>query len=194
MKKEQKEQLRAILGNELRKVFNERMIDYIVKETEDFIILQNGMIILSRKPKIETSFCFGYRLSSVSNEEYDEANEMCRVAKNNEQYFINENMRNINLINFDEVEELDGEIMAIQHYRDCETVAHCISKNQYDNNLYNYPNIYNNVKVYTLTKEDVQALKDLNERRRNNFMKRLNTYLKKYGLSKVRSWSYWQDA
>ena len=45
-----------------------------------------------------------------------------------------------------------------------------------------------------LTENEVTALIKGYEIVKENFIKRLNTYLKKYGLSKVNSWSYWQDA
>ena len=42
--------------------------------------------------------------------------------------------------------------------------------------------------------EDVEKIIIAYEDVRSRFAKRLDTYLKRYGLSKVRSWSYWLDA
>ena len=42
-----------------------------------------------------------------------------------------------------------------------------------------------------ITERDRAALIEAYKAARENFVKRVNAYLKRYGLSKVRSWTYW---
>ena len=44
-----------------------------------------------------------------------------------------------------------------------------------------------------LSKSDIQKILNILAEELQKFAKRLNTYLKRYGLSKVHSWSYWRD-
>lgn len=47
--------------------------------------------------------------------------------------------------------------------------------------------------VRVLTDDEVKMVKDAVERQKAKFMKRLNSYLKRYGLSKINAWSYFRD-
>ena len=47
--------------------------------------------------------------------------------------------------------------------------------------------------VRVLTDDEVKMVKDAVERQKAKFTKRLNSYLKRYGLSKVNAWSYLRD-
>ena len=61
--------------NEMRKVYpnDERMIEYHRKEANRVIRLTNGGLMVFEKPKIETSFCFGYGCQSSTYEEASKA-------------------------------------------------------------------------------------------------------------------------
>ena len=52
---------------------------------------------------------------------------------------------------------------------------------------------YNHKKLRKLDKEDIQLIIDGLEIVLKNFEKRLDTYLKKYGLSKIQTWTYLVD-
>ena len=43
------------------------------------------------------------------------------------------------------------------------------------------------------TKEDLLLIIEVYKQQIENFKKRLNTYLKRYGLSKLRTWTYLVD-
>jgi hypothetical protein len=47
--------------------------------------------------------------------------------------------------------------------------------------------------MFFLTEEDVQKIKVALEEEKEKFKKRLVTYLKKYGTSKLKVWTYWRD-
>jgi hypothetical protein len=58
--------------------------------------------------------------------------------------------------------------------------------------LKNHPSWYGDVEPMTV--EDRQAILAGLKREREKFEKRLQTYLKRYGVSKIRTWTYWADA
>lgn len=47
---------------------------------------------------------------------------------------------------------------------------------------------------FELNNDDKKLIMSKLSEELQKFVKRLNTYLKKYGLSCVHSWSYWRDA
>ena len=44
-----------------------------------------------------------------------------------------------------------------------------------------------------LTKAEIKEILEVYKKQKENFTKRLNTYLKKYGLSKLHTWTYLID-
>ena len=78
------------------------------------------------------------------------------------------------------------------------TFVHSIFKSfritRLGNNPEYAPGYWSNLRdLEMLTKEERQELVKGYEEVRKAFIKRLNTYLKRYGLSKVRTWTYLSD-
>ena len=164
------------------------MQDYFRKKIARVVKLENGNFISIDKPGIETRFCFGY---GNDNESYDNANESSRIARTNEQYFLNENL-----------ERFDQIFKSIKQYNMFLRVEYT---NAPKNSKCKALEFKSDWQVYNFSEKDKEELTAVSEKdkekiitaykiERENFEKRLNTYLKKYGLTKVRSWSYWQDA
>lgn len=184
--------------NEKRKAWNsEDMIKHFRKKVSGLYRLSNGGILRFEKPNIETSFCFGYSDSRYDTEDYDRANNMVRHASSDENYFLKENLK-----------WYDSEIKKINEKKD----HLCIHRVSY----YSQKEPLNVWKFSVLpwhtfdecTKGEHRSwLTDLSEvngvdraiilnalkEERAKFEKRLKTYLKKYGLSKLKVWSYWRD-
>ena len=143
------------------------------------VILDNGMIYIFKKPTIEKDFCFGF----YNGDDYNEAQDMAEYAKNDGgAYFIRKNLEQ-----FDNFEDClkdmgEGRIFA--------TLSYYAKSNICDITDY----LYGHEKQYTLTKEDIENLIEVNKSEKIKFEKRLNTYLKKYGTSKLRTWTYWKEA
>ena len=167
-----------------------KMIDYCLKKTSRALMV-DGLLFTTDKPSIETSFCFGYDCSSVDNESFDNANKMVDHSLTNASYFINENLKSI-----------DQEIKALE---DNNLIKYYLIKGAYlsqspDNPLrhiqymkrWEYAEDYGEEKKEA-TDEMIKAYIEALKLDRVDFQKRLNTYLKIYGLSKLRSWSYWRD-
>lgn len=166
------------------------MIEHCLKSTSR-VVKVNGMIFTTDKPTIETRFCFGYDCSSVNNDSFDNANEMAQHARTNEQYFIDQNLK-----------QIDDEIKSL---KDDNVIKYCMKAGAFlsqgkDNPLrhinYQRRSVWlgsNNEDYEELPQEVVNAYIDALEKDRVDFVKRLNTYLKRFGLSKIYSWSYWRD-
>ena len=157
--------------------------------------LENGLVLQFEKPRIKTDFCYGYSLYGCNTESYDNATESVEHAKNDIVHFIDANIHE----------------SMIKYYYDkfkkAEQVFYSASKDgllsldqlsdQEDKRDYQYE--YGESPRYKeyingeLSKSDIQKILAVLAEELQKFVKRLNTYLKRYGLSKVHSWSYWRD-
>lgn len=176
-----------------------RMQEYARKQCAYVVELSNGNIIDIDKPRIETNFCFGMGMyATYTQEQFEEAEELADNARKNVDYFISENMKQI-------IEKIDSLKEALENKNEVYTYIHYTG--QPDNSdLVDYccvsishnpefePYRWSNLKtVRKLSNEDIQAIiNGLNEVAKK-FMKRLNAYLKKYGLEKLNVWTYCRD-
>ena len=178
---------------------DERMQEYARKECEYVVELSNGNIIDIEKPRIEKNFCFGMGMyATYTQEEFEAAEELADNARKNVDYFISENMKQITdkIYYLKEALENKREVYTFLHYsgqpENSELVAYnCVRI--CDNPEY-APFRWSNLQaVKKLSSEDIQAIIDGLEEVAKKFMKRLNTYLKRYGLEKLNVWTYCRD-
>ena len=129
--------------------------------------LENGLVLQFEKPRIKTEFCYGYSLYGCNTESYDNATESVEHAKSSIIHFIDANIHE----------------SMIKYYYDkfkkAEQVFYSVSKD--------------GLLSLDQSKSDIQKILNILAEELQKFVKRLNTYLKRYGLSKVHSWSYWRD-
>lgn len=187
-----KEELRI----EFSKVWNNdaRMVDFCTRKVGTAIRLSGGQILTFDTPKIETSFCYGYSISQYDSKDYDEANKCVRHAKKSSEY-----LKSTNLYYF------DRNIPDFKKEGACLFVTPEYSgKGQ--NALHTWyfvfpsPCTLDRLSGYGAqpliridNPDDLEAIKWALATERMKFEKRLDTYIKRYGTTKVRSWSYWQD-
>lgn len=176
--------------NYYTKVWGEdkKMIDHCVKSVHYAIRLSNGLILVVEKPSIKTTFCFG-----ESGYDYDEAFNMAYNVARTEEYFKTKNLSYI-----------DNTLEELKLLRE---------RDQFGSpKAYAYLNVYSYTKcadrvlceVFTdkysyrereqLPAEDIDAVIGLYEQVRADFEKRINTYLKRYGTSRLKTRTYWLDA
>lgn len=168
---------------------DERMIDYCVSDADLLIKTQKGYVLKIKKPSIQTRFCFGYSDSAYDTESYDNANEMAHHARTSEDYFRAENLKTLRK----QIEQAKSDNA-------------CWFGNAYSNQgndtlktifSFRYSHIPQDIndttKYQPVTDEDKALIAEALEVELERFSKRVETYLKRYGLSKVRSWSYWRD-
>lgn len=195
--KELKEIYMDVIRNEVWE--DEHMQKYARKTCAYVVQLSNGNIISIDKPNIEKNFCFGMGwYGTYTQEQFEQAEEEAENARKNVNYFIDENMRQI-------TDYIDNLKECLEQKMECYTYTHYTG--QPDNSIlkgYSITNICNNPEynpgkwsacrdVEKLRSDDIQAIIEGLEEVEKAFMKRLNTYLKKYGLEKLNVWTYCRD-
>lgn len=194
-------ELKALYTEELKKAWsNEKMVKHCSKSTA-YVIEHNGELYGIEKPRIETHFCFSYGYCGMTTpEDEDRADRMADHARNSEEYFIKKNLKDIDrwIKNLSEILKEMGYnwaegnhpqymIATGKHYygqtEDCILRYYSIV-NTFDGR--NQGDICNDAEL-------VEKLIAGYEEVKKDFIKRLNTYLKRYGLSKVKSWSFLSD-
>ena len=169
-----------------------KMIDFCIKKISSIRKLSNGGLIVWEKPEINTSFCFGY----MGQSDYEDAQQMADHAKKNEDYFLSENLGifdvTIKKIESTLKENNENKLYIYKEYsRDSvnlwgfTVLSFSEFINQKERKLYN--------EIQEASDEDIRTILEAEQEERAKFEKRLKTYLKRYGLSKVKTWSYWQD-
>ena len=117
---------------------------------------------------------------------------MEQVARTNHDYFITKNMEQIN----DKIKELKEakKVYIFNNYykqsqnnklRTYYAISRPVDEERFKMNSYE--------NVEEITEADKMKIVEGLEQVKKDFEKRLNIYLKKYGLSKVHSWTYLSD-
>lgn len=140
----------------------------------------DGSFLVIHKPHIETSFCFG-----ESGYDYDDAVHMSIVARTNEEWFKRENLK-----------EFRGFISALENGTTVEgsPASVWLFHDRVETNAHFGPYYCRPDDAEEISAEDRAVLLALYKEAYAAFEKRLNAYLKRYGLSKIHSWTYWRDA
>lgn len=188
--------LRAHIRAEYTKVWgsDERMISHCCGKISRAAWLDDGTAFIWEKPSIEKHFCFG-----ESGYDYDEAQNMAAHARNSEDYFRSENLREFDAV----IAALEGE--GTGFYDNAQPYIRQIG--------YHGPRAIGLSDLQWLRPADFYRLSEQQKQNirlpfqseletitegykaeRTAFEKRLNSYLKRYGLSQVKSWTYWRDA
>lgn len=205
--KELKEQLLSTIAK--------RDIPYYNKCFEDVTYINNNKqeYFVFQKPVIQKSFCFGYGIYLQStDEEHESACASARKAKEDITYFLNENLSEINskiakikyflLDNYEEKKKYFKEMYdkgilpySVQMQEPYITKPYYCSKEIIEINCFrdDDENINREYVLRKATKEELENILKFYEKGKARFIKRLNTYLKKYGLSKVKAWTYLVD-
>lgn len=189
-------ELKEMYKEELKKVWSdEKFVDYWFKKAA-FVVEHNGEIFEIDKPTIEKDFCFGYGMYGRSSEEDEKrAFEREEVARTSEEYFKKENMKEIDkTINF-----LEDLLYSIEKGNNCPKYNLAIYKKGSGNvcNLRTFSFIsFFDKDEKCEVRNDPELIKKLIEgyqEVKKSFEKRLNSYLKRYGLSKINTWTYLVD-
>lgn len=164
---------------------NEKWLNFEKRYYSYLVELSNGGICKIEKSKIETRFCFGYGMYlRATEEELDNAENNAEYARTNEKYFIEENLKSIN----GKIDMLDDDRYIALLFKDCEGFYYLHHYKAYEKKQMLAYGGY-----IEPTQEDLNRYKEMLLREKQDFEKRLQTYLKKYGLSKLSVWTYLVD-
>lgn len=149
--------------------------EYYKKSYMAAVKLPEGFYVI-HKQSIENKFCF-----HDEGPQYEFYKELMADKKNLERYFLSENLSDLD----NSIENLKTKTMMVEKDCDGRAVIFPESAKCY----YNY---HEGMREMTEPekKECIKALKFVREA----FVKRLNSYLKRYGTSKLHTWTYWAEA
>ena len=193
-----------------------KMVDFCVKAAAAAVVMPHGELIVIEKKHIENRFCFG-----ESGYDYDDALRMAQHARTSVDHFIRENMEHYNSIIerlTESLQEVNGE-ECYGHNADM-VIIHL--KPQYDRcpesrlHSWNFARMSDVIdacggschiqdlpgKELTIRSElcriatafEIETLIEAYKIVAAAHEKKIAAYLKRYGLSKVRAWTYWLDA
>lgn len=194
--KDKQKELKEIYTECLKDVWDNdnKMIEHCLKTTSYIVELSDGNIIALEKPSIKKDFCFGHGYCGVSTEEdTNRANNMVDVAKTNIEYFMDENLKQVQE-HIDYIEKSEDKLFETIYIR---PKYYSQSKDNKLKELYFYNPYYPSntclEECDEITKEDIKKVIEGYKIVKEKFTKRLNTYLKRYGLTKVNAWTYLMD-
>ena len=171
---------------------DEKMVKHCISDTSAYMTI-NDLIVTISKPKIQTNFCFGYH-ANVSWSDYDEASDAAECALTDQDYFIYENLDRTdadaiisNILN--EYSWFEPWLDPHHYYTqtdDCKLAE--IRWESRDRSEWAKSQGWRR-----LTDDELKDYYTLAYEEQVKFLKRLKTYLKRYGMSKVNTWTYWLD-
>lgn len=185
---------------------SDHMIKYCVGQLAGVAILPNGDIISIEKKRIETRFCFG-----ESGYDYEDAANMAHHARTSEDYFRAENMKEFDswVKDLEEARNMNGRYYIIIrdiHYtgqsedcklrgldwvRDIDLLDACGGSAYLEELPGKHIDKFGG---RVATPEEIDIILTAYKAAREDHRKKVDAYLKRYGLSKVESWTYWREA
>lgn len=174
-----------------------KMLDYHIKHYPLAVRLTDGRVIFCERDRLKTSFCFGHGQNGVTT--YKDQRDAFRceeVARTNKDYFISENMEGIR-----------EEVAKAKECKYC--YSYTVRPGKKEQQLFFSDYTKETITRYRtelswLSKDQAESLtliegddRDrvvaLYEAEEANRLKRVQTYLKRYGLSKLTTWTYLVD-
>lgn len=201
---------KTMLRNEYRKAFHsdDSMVNYCTGKAAAVAVLPTGELLTVSKQGIETQFCFG-----ESGYDYDVALAAAETARTSELHFKNENMayyldwvRNLldarsldarrRLVIYDtKYTHQDPECMlrgySLERTSD---IIQALGGSCFLRDLPGTRIELDGRRCRVATQEELDALLAAFEEAAAAHAKKVDSYLKRYGLSKVHAWTYWRDA
>ena len=164
------------------------IVDYCIKKAAYIVELTNGDIVVIEKPSIKKHFCFGYSDSRYDTKDMDRAYNMADHARSSEDYFLSENLADIDK----QIAQLEQqEHSSLEYYLCANYYSQPEGSKLKKLNAYYWHDAGR--KGTKLKGEDLERVIEGYKAVREIFDRRLHSYLRRYGLSKVKAWAYWQD-
>lgn len=158
---------------------------YVADNLDDAIYTTAGWVIF-RKQNLKTDFCFSY--DPVIKGDYDEAVKMVRNANTNPEYFIKENLKV-----YDElIEQLENNNMYfVSSYFEFPDAPFVDIINEREAKYFEENDEkYGDIKLGAFYEVDKKNILSLVKKLREKQEKRCRTYIKKYGMTNIKSWIY----
>jgi len=165
--------------------------DYLKKHSSTFIKI-DGKIVRIEKPEIETRFCFGYS-DFGQGATYEEANEACQSF--GEKQFLRENLKSFDdildyfLPENEQSDHLHWQGRNLYLYKNYDYDIYSVHFLR-DYDVQNEPWRWGKITPIKVSADGVKFYHQTLISERAKFEKRLRSYLKRYGTSKLHTWTY----
>lgn len=164
--------------------------EYNAKDVAGYMVTADGKIITTKKPRIQTSFWFG-----ESGYNFQEKVELASKASRDREYFKQKNIANSKLAlkqaNIEAALDGQGKFFLFKIWGN--QPFYSVTYFAEDRMLDSYSKSLLSTAEREMTRAELEAYKELIEAAIKRFDRRLNTYLKRYGLSKCSYDTYWVD-
>lgn len=171
---------------------DDKFLTWQIKGISGAVLFENGFVYEFEKKSIKKDFCFGAGMyATCTDEEQKDASAAVSRAENDASYFIQENFKN----NFSFIQKLLSDYIA-HGYKIYAASSHSFKPSNRCYLISEKTLLYRDEsaeKYYQLSEKDIENLKKTLFEEKEKLSKRLETYLKKYGLSKINAWSYIRD-
>lgn len=170
-------------------------LDYWLKKTSALMMTDCGIILTFEKKKIKVDFCW-----SDEGSDYEEYKRLHSNEEAMREYFVRANLKWYD----EKIEELSSRknswgnpLIAVLYERSTYTYGKCgwaetmRMTSDYD---FKYEQKDSRVSVYQMTENDCAKALSVLRDERAKFEKRLHAYLKRYGISKLNTWTYLAEA
>lgn len=168
------------------------MVDYCANKVDTAVILSNGAIFTIDKEEIEKHFCFGWS-SCGQGLEFDDAVNMQLYASRSENYFREKNkVKSAELLHLAQTAPYMYTYVRYQG----DTAGVLVGVLALDRPAEIYRVDYSRhlpENLRPVSEADRAAIVSAYEEHHRRHCKKVDAYLKRYGLSKVRTWTYWRD-
>ena len=188
-------ELKELVKVELEKVWtrkngtiDEKMVKFCLGEISGIVELEDGGFYCFKKPSIRTHFCFGYGQNGISTEE--DMNDASAASENAKK---KENFTAENMSVFDEMNDLikfEGNVYSMVQYNRGDDVK---LRSFFTQEYVDRWGMMKACVIGTISMKDRVNLKLELENQKKKFAKRLETYWKRFGSSKLRTWTYLVD-
>lgn len=163
--------------------YNNKIIDVAVK-------LKNGAYFEVEKQSITKDFCFGFGYCGISSQEEESyASEQAENASTSVKAFLSENFKKIDK-SINEFKDVNNKVVGVYQYgnSNIDKITVHIYEDEWE-----FKRWCRTEKMYIIDEEERAEIIKALEEEKEAFTKRLNTYLKRFGLSKLSVWTYLVD-
>jgi hypothetical protein len=173
---------------EVTKDIREQLItmnDYWGKQAMVCLPWKHSWIVIM-KEKLETEFCFGYSCIGQGGD-YESASNSRNVAKSDEDYFREENMQKA----YGLLDGLSRGKLAVFRMR-----GGMYGIREYEQDEEEVREMYNgklDIFLYQMEDSFVEEVAGMIQAFAEKQSNRIDAYLKRYGLSKIKTWTYCSD-
>ena len=173
---------------------DQHWLDYWMKKTSEVMMTESGVILTFEKSSIDVDFCW-----SDEGPAYEEYKLLHSKEELMRAYFIEQNLRE-----YDElIEELKSRkdrygdtLVPVMYERSTWSYGKCgWGERFYMMKPWRLQEVQQdeNACAFQLSENDAAKVLQILVSERAKKEKRLNTYLKRYGVSKLHTWTYWAD-